>query len=353
MVLPITGPRDFRGKAMKMKGPERPKVVVIGGGTGLSVLLRGLKHRPWQLTAVVTVADDGGSSGRLRNDLNIPPPGDIRNVLVALSDTEPLLEQVLQYRFRRGEGLSGHSLGNLLLAALCDVTGDFVTAIKELSRVLAVRGKVLPSSDQAVVLKAVMTDGTEVVGESNIPLAGKRIRQLSLLPDDVAANREAVDEILAADCLIVGPGSLYTSLLPNLLVKGVAEAVIQSSACKIYVCNLMTQPGETDGFNAAEHVDVLVQHVGHRLFDYVIVNRAEFPAAVLQQYAAQGAQPVAAAEPALSAMGYQVIADELISYETYVRHDAQRLGDVIEHVLRHWMHPRKDRDAAPGRRREG
>lgn len=334
-----------------MKGPGRPKVVAIGGGTGLSVMLRGLKHRPWQLTAVVTVADDGGSSGRLRADLNIPPPGDIRNVLVALSDTEPLLEQVLQYRFKQGEGLAGHSLGNLLLAALCDVTGDFVTGIKELSRVLAVRGKVLPASDQAVVLKAVMTDGTEVVGESNIPLAGKRIRQLALLPEDVAANEEAVKEILDADCLIVGPGSLYTSLLPNLLVKGLAEAVIQSSALKIYVCNLMTQPGETDGLNAADHVHVLTEHVGHRLFDCVIVNRAELPETVLQQYAAKGAEPVEPAEQRLTAMGYHVVADNLISYGTYLRHDAQRLGDLLEQLfIQYRSKGRPDRNASPGRR---
>ena len=332
-----------------MKGPERPKVVAIGGGTGLSAMLRGLKHRPWQLTAVVTVADDGGSSGRLRADLNILPPGDIRNVLVALSDTEPLLEQVLQYRFKQGDGLVGHSLGNLLLAALCDLTGGFVTGIKELSRVLAVRGKVLPASDQAVVLKAVMIDGTEVVGESKIPLAGKRIRRLELHPHDVAANQEAVHEILAADCLIVGPGSLYTSLLPNLLVKGLAEAVIQSTALKIYVCNLMTQPGESDGLSAAEHVDVLVRHVGHRLFDWVIVNRAELPASVLRQYAAKGAYPVEPAVNALTAMGYHVIADNLVSFGTYLRHDAQRLGELIEKILRqHLARPRGREAGAPG-----
>lgn len=333
-----------------MKGPDRPKVVAIGGGTGLSAILRGLKHRPWQLTAVVTVADDGGSSGRLRADLNIPPPGDIRNVLVALSDTEPLLEEVLQYRFRQGEGLAGHSLGNLLLAALCDMTGDFVTGIKALSRVLAVRGKVLPASDRAVVLRATMTDGTVVEGESKIPLAGKRIRRLELDPQDAAANEEAVQEILEADCLIVGPGSLYTSLLPNLLVKGLAEAVIQSDALKIYVCNLMTQPGETDGLSAAEHVDVLVRHVGHRLFDWVIVNRAELPVSVLRQYAAKGAYPVEPAVNTLAAMGYHVIADNLVSYGTYLRHDAHRLGDLIEQVMRRHRQARRGggETGAPG-----
>ncbi len=323
-----------------MKGPVSPKVVAIGGGTGLSAMLRGLKSRNWQLTAVVTVSDDGGSSGRLRSDLNILPPGDIRNVLMALADTEPLLEKVLQYRFKQGEGLIGHSLGNLLLAALNDVTGDFVTGIKELSRVLAVRGKVLPASNQAVVLKAIMTDGTEVVGESKIPLAGKRIRRLELIPRDVAANEEAVKEILEADCLIVGPGSLYTSLLPNLLVKGLVDAVRKSSALKVFVCNLMTQPGETDGLNALDHLKVFERHVGNHLFDLVIVNRAELPASIFQQYAEKGSYPVEPAEEALAAMGYQVIADNLVSYETYLRHNANRLGDLIEEALNQCLNQR-------------
>jgi uncharacterized cofD-like protein len=325
-----------------MKEPVCPKVVAIGGGTGLSTMLRGLKYRNWHLTAVVTVGDDGGSSGRLRTDLNMLPPGDIRNVLVALADTEPLLEKMLQYRFKQGEGLIGHSLGNLLLAALNDVTGDFVKGIKELSRVLAVRGKVLPASDQAVVLKATMTDGTEVVGESQIPLAGKRIQRLELIPGDVAANEEAVKEIMDADCLIVGPGSLYTSLLPNLLVKGLVEAVRRSSALKIFVCNLMTQPGETDGLNAVDHLKVFDEHVGNNLFDLVIVNCAELPPSIARQYAEKGSYPVEPAVEALAAMGYQVIADNLISYETYLRHNANRLGDLIEQALKQWLENRRN-----------
>lgn len=212
---------------------DNPRVVVIGGGTGLSVLLRGLKERPVHISAIVTVADDGGSSGVLRDELNMPPPGDVRNVLLALADTEPLLERLLQYRFTNGTGLAGHTVGNLLIAAMKEIEGDFVRAVKKLSRVLAVRGDVLPAANQAIVLKAEMEDGTVVTGESKIPLAGKRIRRVWLDPPDVAALPEAVAALEQADAIVLGPGSLYTSLLPNLLVPGIVDAIRRSrrSSC--------------------------------------------------------------------------------------------------------------------------
>lgn len=309
----------------------------MGGGTGLSVLLRGLKKHALDLTAVVTVADDGGSSGRLRSELNILPPGDIRNVLVALARTEPLLEEVLQYRFAHGEGLAGHTLGNLMLAALSDITGDFVQGIKELSRVLAVQGKVLPVSGKAVILKAVMEDGSQVVGESKIPLSGKRIQRLELYPPDVPPNREVLEAIAEADAVVVGPGSLYTSVLPNLLVRDVAEAIHRSRALKVYICNVMTQPGETDGFSASDHLRVIQQHVGRPLFDTVIIHQGDLPAEILEQYAEQNAQPVVADTEALEKMGYQIVADDLVVYQTYLRHNAEKLSKWIDSLVRQRM----------------
>ncbi|GAB6931692.1 gluconeogenesis factor YvcK family protein [Calditerricola satsumensis] len=320
---------------------DNPRVVVIGGGTGLSVLLRGLKERPVHISAIVTVADDGGSSGVLRDELNMPPPGDVRNVLLALADTEPLLERLLQYRFTNGTGLAGHTVGNLLIAAMKEIEGDFVRAVKKLSRVLAVRGDVLPAANQAIVLKAEMEDGTVVTGESKIPLAGKRIRRVWLDPPDVAALPEAVAALEQADAIVLGPGSLYTSLLPNLLVPGIVDAIRRSPAVKLYICNVMTQPGETDGYSAADHVQALVDHVGDRLFDYVIVHSGRIPSEVAQRYAQEGKKPVRCDRRRLEAMGYRVIVDELAVYRTYLRHNAARLSD---HILRIASQHRRGQD---------
>ncbi|GMA50254.1 hypothetical protein GCM10025857_16110 [Alicyclobacillus contaminans] len=236
--------REFRASRRKLQRLQRrPRIVAIGGGTGLSVILRGLKEFDVDLTAVVTVADDGGSSGRLRSDFAMPPPGDIRNCLVALADTEPLLERLLQFRFPAGEGLAGHSFGNLFLAAMTHIMGDFESAIRETSRVLAVRGRVLPAVQEDVILRAIFEDGTVVEGESNIPELHKRIERVELVPGDVEPLPEVLEAIRGADAIVVGPGSLYTSILPNLLVPGIAEAVAESTAKKIFVCNVMTQPG--------------------------------------------------------------------------------------------------------------
>ena len=316
---------------------RKPRIVVIGGGTGLSVMLRGLKQKPLDITAIVTVADDGGSSGILREELQIPPPGDIRNVLSALADTEPLLAEVLKYRFQNGTGLAGHSLGNLILAAMTDITGDFVTGITELSRIFAVRGRVLPAANQAIVLKAEMEDGSIVVGESTIPKSGLAIRKVFLEPADVEALPEAVQALREADAILIGPGSLYTSILPNLLVPKLAEAIVQSDAVKLFVCNVMTQPGETDNYSVSDHLAAVHAHIGHHLFDYVIVNDGEIPPQVQSLYAEKGSTAVHLDLEEVTRRGYKDIADTLVLFRTYLRHDAAKLSDHIYHLVEDWM----------------
>mgnify|MGYP001380122140 CR=1 FL=1 len=319
------------------KGTRKPRIAVIGGGTGLSVMLRGLKMKPVDITAIVTVADDGGSSGRLREEMHIPPPGDIRNVLAALADTESLLNQMLSYRFQNGTGLAGHSLGNLILAALTDITGDFVTAVKELSKVLAIRGRVLPAAGQAIVLGAEMADGTVVLGESNIPKAGGQIRRVFIEPKNVEPLPDAVQAIREADCILIGPGSLYTSIMPNLIVPKLAEAIVASRALKIFVCNIMTQPGETDDYSVSHHLDAIEAHIGHHIFDYVIVNSGEIPPEVQLRYAEQGARPVRLDLAEVTRRGSRVIADHLVQYQTYLRHDAAKLSDHIYRLVEAWL----------------
>jgi len=314
-----------------------PRIVVMGGGTGLSVMLRGLKEKPLDITAIVTVADDGGSSGILRSELQMPPPGDIRNVLTALADVEPSLSEMLKYRFKSGSGLAGHSLGNLLLAAMTDITGDFVAGIRELSRVLAVRGRVLPAANQAVVLNAEMEDGSIVSGESSIPQAGQRIKRVFLEPEQVEALPEAVEALRQADAILIGPGSLYTSIIPTLLVPKLAQAVLESNAVKIFVCNVMTQPGETDNYSVSDHLEAVQLHVGTQLFDYVIVNNGEIPPQVQDKYAEQGAKAVHLDMEEVTKRGYQVIADSLVLFRTYLRHDADKLSHHIYQLVENWM----------------
>jgi uncharacterized cofD-like protein len=315
--------------------------VCIGGGTGLSVILRGLKKLPIDITAIVTVADDGGSSGRLRNDLQMPPPGDIRNVLIALADTEPLLERVLQYRFTSGEGLAGHTLGNLMIAAMKEITGDFTHAVQEMCRVLAVRGRVLPASEQDVVLMAEMTDGTIVKGESRIPLTGKQIRRVFLNPPEPKPLEEAIRAIEDADGIIVGPGSLYTSILPNLLVKDMSESIRSSHATKIYVCNIMTQPGETDGFTASDHIRAIYDHVGERLFDVAIINNEVPPLAIQKKYAEKGQRMVIPDLERIHKLGCKVVADNLLLYRSVVRHNADRIGRQVLRLIHERMKKRQ------------
>ncbi len=321
-----------------MQVAERnPRIVVIGGGTGLAVMLRGLKHKPIDITAIVTVADDGGSSGRLREELHIPPPGDIRNVLIALADVEPMLSRMLEYRFELGNGLAGHSLGNLILAAMTDITGDFVTGIKELSKVLAVRGTVLPSSAEAIVLSAEMTDGSVVVGESKIPKSGKRIKRVFIEPINAPPLNETLEAIAQADSILIGPGSLYTSIIPNLLVQGISESILQSKAVKIFVCNVMTQPGETDGFSVNDHLQAIQEHMGQPFFDYVIVNNGKIPEEVQRKYAEKGAEAVFLDLDMVKKKGYRVITDKFVMFQTYLRHDAEKLSQHIYQLVEDWM----------------
>ncbi|MHA6482112.1 gluconeogenesis factor YvcK family protein [Paenibacillus sp. strain BS8-2] len=316
---------------------RRPKIVVIGGGTGLSVMLRGLKEKPLDITAIVTVADDGGSSGILRNELQIPPPGDIRNVLMALADVEPLLADMLKYRFKTGNGLAGHSLGNLMLAAMTDLSGDFVTGIRQLSQVLAVRGRVLPAANRAIVLKAELEDGSIVTGESQIPKAGKAIKRVFMEPADVEPLAEAVEALEQADAILIGPGSLYTSIMPNLIVPKLAQAIVESQAVKLFVCNVMTQPGETDNYTVSDHLDAIHAHIGHHLFDYVIVNDGEIPPQVESKYAELGAKAVHLDIDEVTRRGYKVIADKLVLFRTFLRHDAERLSHHIYKLVENWM----------------
>lgn len=317
---------------------RNPRIVVMGGGTGLSVMLRGLKEKPLDITAIVTVADDGGSSGILRNELQMPPPGDIRNVLTALADVEPLLSDMLSYRFTSGSGLAGHSLGNLILAAITDISGDFVTAVRELSRVFAVRGRVLPAADQAVILHAEMEDGSIVSGESAIPQAQGKIKRIFLEPSEVEALPEACQAIAEADAILIGPGSLYTSIIPNLLVPKLAQGILDNDrAIKMFVCNVMTQPGETDGYTVSDHLEAVYQHVGHHLFDYVIVNDGEIPAQIQDFYAEQGAKPVEVDWDVVTGRGYKVIADTLVLFRRYLRHDADKLSHHIYQLVEDWI----------------
>ncbi len=306
-----------------------PRLVVIGGGTGMPVLLRGLKELTSNLTAIVTVADDGGSSGRLRGELGILPPGDIRNCLTALATAEPMLETLFQHRFNCGSGLDGHSFGNLFIAAMSEITGDFEAAVRESSKVLAVRGRVLPVSLDNIVLCAELTDGSIVCGESSVGSSQAPIRRVFTLPAKAEPLPEALEAIRDADAIVLGPGSLYTSVMPNLLIPGVVEAIAASQATKIYVCNVMTQPGETTGYTAADHLKAILDHTRPDLIDCVLVNTAPVNPELLAKYKAEGAAPVAVDIDALRKLGVSVAIGDLINQDDLVRHDSQRLARAV------------------------
>lgn len=305
-----------------------PALVVVGGGTGLSTMLHGLKEYTSNITAVVTVSDDGGSSGRLRKDFDILPPGDIRNCLVALADAEPLMARLFQFRFGEGSELKGHSFGNLFIAAMSQVTGDFDVAVKESSKVLAIRGRVVPSTLAKACLIAEHADGTKTVGESNIPKANSQIARVRLRPSDCKATDEAIDAIRKADAIVLGPGSLYTSIMPNLLVDGIAKEVAASKAIKIYVCNVMTQKGETDGFKASDHLRAIISHAAG-VVEYAIVNTAKIPQEMLSRYKTEGAYPVIADTENIKKLKVKAVEAHIISTKDYVRHDATRLAKII------------------------
>lgn len=312
-----------------------PNVAVVGGGHGLSVLLRGIKAATSNVTAVVTVADDGGSSGRLREEFGIIPPGDLRNCLVALADTEPLMEKLFQYRFKGESELAGHSFGNLFIAAMNEVTGDMEQALQESSKVLAVKGQVLPASKDHVRLDAIMEDGTVVEGESQIPEVHKRIKRVRLFPEKVQPVQSALDALMNADAIILGPGSLYTSIMPNLLVDGVAEAIRKSKAIKIYICNVMSQPGETDGYTASMHAKAIIDHGGKGIIDYMLVNDAAISPEMQDFYASKGAYPVEVDEAAINALGVGFVKADIINENEVIRHDPDKLSKAVMNMVYH------------------
>jgi len=318
----------------KRKLSRGPSVTVIGGGHGLSVLLRGIKKETRNVTAVVTVADDGGSSGRLREDFGMIPPGDLRNCLVALADTEPLMERLFQHRFGGSGDLAGHSFGNLFIAAMTEVLGDVEQALEASSKVLAVRGRVLPASTQRVRLIATMTDGTIVEGESKIPEAGKQIDRVHLYPPEVKPAQSVLDAITDADVIVLGPGSLYTSVLPNLLVDDVAETLRRSRAMKIYICNVMTQPGETSGYTASMHAKAILDHAGPGVIDYIIVNSKPVSEEAQKRYAEEKSYPVEADDKGLAELGVRYLKTDIISQENPAHHDPDKLAQNIMTLYR-------------------
>jgi uncharacterized cofD-like protein len=331
-------------------------VVALGGGTGLSTLLRGLKEyvtrrrddpanlqRPLSdLTAIVTVTDDGGSSGRLRRENRILPPGDIRNCMVALSQDEALLGRLFQYRFHAGRGLIGHNFGNLFLAALTHVTGDFAEAVRVSSKVLAIRGRIFPSTVSNVSLVATMEGGGKVHGETRITASRNPIKKLMLLPRTVRPLPKALEAIQRADLILLGPGSLYTSILPNLLIPEIANAIAKSKAPRVYIANLMTQPGETSGYALADHLRAIQRHAPHRVIDWVVANRQPVSPEVAKRYRTQGAEPVKIDIPELQKLGYRVVLDNLLEEHGVIRHNPGRLARLLlEEFLSSAHHSRR------------
>jgi uncharacterized cofD-like protein len=326
------------------------RVVAIGGGTGLSTLLKGLRHyvispgerrrqavdepRIHDLCAVVTVSDDGGSSGRLRKELNMLPPGDIRNCIVALSEDEPLLSKLFQHRFEKGSGLEGHSFGNLFLAALTAITKDFGEAVRLSSEILATRGHIHPATTSHIELEALMEDGTRVRGETKITASKGRIHELFLVPPDVKPEPQTLQAIASADLITVGPGSLFTSLIPNLLVRGIPQAIAASSALKVYVCNLMTQANESLGRTAADHIRALNRHAGGHVFDYAIMNGKQMSSELKAKYALEGATQVVVDGEAIEGLGVTPVLGDYLEEGEVARHATDRVASDVLRLVR-------------------
>ena len=335
--------------SVRMTNSRQLRVVAIGGGTGLSTLLRGLKHFAAaasgsrrrgdpvvqnlptlirELSAIVTVTDDGGSSGRLREDLQMLPPGDIRNCLVALSQDEALLSRLFQYRFSTGD-LEGHSFGNLFLAALTGITGDFAQAVQTSSQILATRGRIYPCTTANATISARMDDGTTVHGETSITASHRSITELMLSPADASPLPEALDAIAAADLITLGPGSLYTSLITNLLVRGIPEAIARSSATRVYICNLMTQANESLGLTASQHIEKILDHAGAQIFDYALINTAPVHPTTLAHYAASGQSPIEADLDRIRSLGVEPITGNFVHEGEVLRHSYDLLAETI------------------------
>ncbi|WP_263378486.1 gluconeogenesis factor YvcK family protein [Granulicella paludicola] len=332
-----------------MSDSRQLRVVAIGGGTGLSTLLRGLKRYTASpagttpagdpacpdlpclirdLSAIVTVTDDGGSSGRLREDLNMLPPGDVRNCMVALSEDEHLLSRLFQHRFKHGD-LNGHSFGNLFLAALTEISGDFAQAVQTSSQILATRGRIYPSTTENATISARMDDGSLVEGETNITASKQTIRELMLTPHDAAPLPETLDAIAAADLITLGPGSLYTSLITNLLVRGIPEAIAASQATRVYICNLMTQANESLGLSAAQHIEKILDHAGEQIFDYALINTAPIGGATLEQYAREGQTPITADLERIRKLGIEPITGNFLHEGDVLRHNYDRVAETV------------------------
>lgn len=334
-----------------MAAARELRVVAIGGGTGLSTVLKGLKKytvaggsekaelsldspRISELCAVVTVSDDGGSSGRLRKEFNMLPPGDVRNCIVALSEDEALLSRLFQHRFAKGTGLEGHSFGNLFLAALTSLSGDFSEAVRQSSEILATRGHIYPSTTANIELEALMQDGSRVRGETNITASKGRIKELFLVPPDPEPLPETLEAIARADLITIGPGSLFTSLVPNLRVRGMAAAIRESSGIKAYVCNLMTQANESLGRTAADHIRALNEHAGGNVFDYALINRAPVSDELKAKYALEGASQIVADLDAIEELGVCPVLGDYLYEDVVARHATDRLAkDLLELVI--------------------
>ena len=323
--------KEFADIIYRRRQLERgPNIVTVGGGTGLSVLLEGFREYTSNISAVVTVADDGGSSGRLRQQFDILPPGDIRNCLVALADAPALMRELFQFRFDSSSEFAGHNFGNLFITVMTQVTGDFDKAIKESSKVLAIRGQVIPSTLNKVVLVAQHKDGSVTEGETNIPKVKRPIQRVRLKPEGSPPTQEALEAIRQAQIIVYGPGSLYTSIIPNLLVKEICEAITASDAVKVYVCNIMTQPGETDGFTASEHLKVLLDHTHPKIVDYCLVNIGSISQELRERYKLDGSYPVIADTHKIRNMGYRIIQENIVGvFNNYIRHDPIKLSSII------------------------
>src|SRR5271165_3569032 len=355
----------MESKTAELLSPEKTardrglRVVAIGGGTGLSTLLKGLKRfvlspaevsaQPGQpdspiireLSALVTVSDDGGSSGRLRKELNMLPPGDVRNCIVALSEDEALLSRLFRHRFDKGSGLEGHSFGNLFLAALTSLTSDFSEAVRLSSEILLTRGRIYPATTSNIELEALFEDGTRVRGETKITASNGRIRELFLVPPDVGPMPQTLEAIAGADVITIGPGSLFTSLIPNLLVRGISEAIVASAATKVYICNLMTQANESLGLTAADHIRALNRHAQKQIFDYALINRTPASEELQDKYASEGACQIVNDLDEVEALGVVPVLGDYLEEAGAARHNTARVArDLLELIVQHPSHTR-------------
>lgn len=316
---------------------KEPKIVVIGGGSGISVVLRGLKYLPVDLTAIVTVADDGGSSGFLRKEFDMPAPGDLRNVMVALSNVEPLTEEVFQYRFKEDSFIGGHPLGNLLIIAMKELTGDIRTAVDRLRKLFNIKGKILPATTEKVVLMAEKENGKIVEGESHIPVIGEKIKRV-YYKDEVEAPEENLKALEEADLIIFGIGSLYTSIIPNLLLKGIKESLKKSKAKKIYICNAMQQPGETDGYTVSDHIKAINDNIGEGIIDSVIVDPRDIPKDILERYKSMNSDKVELDREKIKEYNVELIERDTLEIDPkgMVRHHPYKLSAIIYSLIDNW-----------------